>query len=89
MRPILDTQEKIEYYKASLAAMDKEELLKWEHLIRSCMTEDGITKYLPVAPNPNFAPAFSRLDVDLIMQISVASHPYVQDEINNRGLQPL
>ena len=86
MSPILDTQEKIERYKASLTRMDDDNLLKWERVVSSCRTREGAQ----AAADPDrmrLADAASYIDI--VVQISVASHPYLQDEINNRGLQPL
>ena len=85
MRLILDTQEKIEYYKASIAAMDDDKLLKWERTLSSCRTEEGAR----AADNGDADRTLTASDIDLIVQIAVVSHPYLQDEINNRGLQPL
>ena len=83
MRLILDTQEKIEYYKASIAAMDDDKLLKWERTLSSCRTEEG------ARASADADSRWTASDIDLIVQIAIVSHPYLQDEINNRGLQPL
>ena len=81
---IYDTQEKIERFKASLTRMDNINLLEWERSVRSCRTREGAQASADPAA---LARAGEASFIDLVVQIAVASHPYLQDEINNRGLK--